>query len=64
MGDADSAPSRMDKEEREGAFYVWIHKEPNSILDRQQADIVARFYGVRSDGNVPRKHDPHDDFLD
>jgi uncharacterized protein YyaL (SSP411 family) len=62
--DADSYASKSDDEKREGAFYVWTRKELDSLLTPQQADIAARFYNIRSHGNVPRDHDPHDDFLD
>ena len=61
---ADSAPSRAEPEKREGAFYVWTLKTLKTVLGPRVADIVARFYNVKADGNVSREHDPHDDFLD
>lgn len=61
--DADSAPSTTDIEKREGAFYVWTQKELNSVLEGDKPDVVARFYGVKADGNISREHDPHDEFL-
>jgi len=48
---------------KEGAFYVWTLKELQSILGDQSAAIVARHFGVKSDGNVPTKHDVNDEFL-
>jgi uncharacterized protein YyaL (SSP411 family) len=48
---------------KEGAFYVWTLKELQSILGDQSAAIVARHFGVKSDGNVPTQHDVNDEFL-
>ena len=62
--DADSAPSHADSEKREGAFYVWTLKTLRTVLGPKAAEIFAMFYNVMADGNVPREHDLHDDFLD
>lgn len=48
---------------KEGAFYVWTLKELQSILGEHSAAIVARHFGVKSDGNVPHQHDVNDEFL-
>ena len=61
--DADSYPSNNDTEKREGAFYVWTLKEFHTVLGPRDGDILARFYGVRPDGNVARQNDPHNEFI-
>ena len=61
--DADSYPSRLDTEKREGAYYVWSMKEFVNVLGEHDADVCARFYGVTADGNVERENDPHDEFI-
>ena len=61
--DADSPASHSDSEQREGAFYVWTSDELTSVLGAQDASVVARFYGVRPEGNVPQEHDHHDELL-
>ena len=61
--DADSYPTRSDREKREGAYYVFTLKDFRTILDKRSADVCARFYGVTSDGNVSRENDPHDEFI-
>lgn len=62
--DADSLPSRSTGEQKhEGAFYTWTYREFVSILGPQDAYICARHWGVSEDGNIPRAHDPADEFL-
>jgi len=61
--DADSYPTPIDNEKREGAYYVWTLKDFRSILHNRSADVCARFYGVTADGNVSRENDPHDEFI-
>lgn len=61
--DADSYASKSDTEKREGAYYVWSLKDFNEILGEKDADICAQFYGVEAEGNVARRNDPHDDFI-
>ena len=61
--DADSYPTHMDTEKREGAYYVWTLKEFKSVLGDGDADICARFYGVTANGNVAKDNDPHDEFI-
>ena len=61
--DADSYPSKSDKEKREGAYYVWTLKEFKEVLGDRDGDICARFYGVTADGNVDSANDPHDEFI-
>lgn len=54
----------MDKEKREGAFYVWTLKEFQTILGDRDADILARYYNVKDEGNVSPEHDAHDELID
>jgi uncharacterized protein YyaL (SSP411 family) len=56
--DADSAPSASDKEHKEGAFYVWSHSEFYKALnDKDLANMLAKYWDVRLNGNVSAKHD-------
>lgn len=69
--DADSRPNiplpaDMDglvHEKKEGSFYIWTHKRLQQILGNHDANIVARHFGVKPDGNVPVEHDLHDEFV-
>ena len=61
--DADSHSSHTDPEKHEGAYYVWTLKQFKSILGNRDGNICARFYGVRSHGNVAPENDPHDEFI-
>ena len=63
--DADSLPSKLDTEKREGAYYLWTLKELGTALggDARAAAICARFYGVSADGNIAPENDPHDELL-
>jgi len=61
--DADSLYRSADKEKREGAFYVWTLKEFQTVLGDRDADILARFYGVKDEGNVSPEHDAHDELI-
>ncbi|KAF3921469.1 hypothetical protein ABW21_db0206573 [Orbilia brochopaga] len=60
---ADSYARKGDTEKREGAFYVWNRKEFTKILGEQDADICAKYWDVRTDGNVDPSKDIHDEFL-
>ncbi|KAI5240763.1 hypothetical protein E4T43_05846 [Aureobasidium subglaciale] len=56
--DADSAPSASEKEHKEGAFYVWSHSEFYKALgDEKLANILAKYWNVKPNGNVSPKHD-------
>jgi uncharacterized protein YyaL (SSP411 family) len=56
--DADSAPSASEKEHKEGAFYVWSHSEFFEALnDDKLAEILAKYWNVKPNGNVSHKHD-------
>jgi uncharacterized protein YyaL (SSP411 family) len=48
---------------KEGAFYVWTEKELQTVLGDGDARVLARHFGIKPDGNVPAKHDLHDEFL-
>lgn len=63
---ADSHSKRGDKDMREGAYYTWTRREFESVLeqvDKNISPIVAAYFGVHEDGNVPEDHDPNDDFI-
>lgn len=61
--DADSLYRPNDKEKREGAFYVWTLKELQDILGEGNAEIVAKYYNVKDEGNVAPEHDAHDELI-
>lgn len=61
--DADSLYRPNDKEKREGAFYVWTLKEFRDILGERDAEILARYYNVKDEGNVAPEHDAHDELI-
>ncbi|MDO8675440.1 MAG: thioredoxin domain-containing protein [Candidatus Omnitrophota bacterium] len=46
---------------KEGAFYVWTHKEIIEILGPKEADAFCAWYGVKPDGNAA--FDPHGEFV-
>ena len=61
--DADSVPPSQvgtaDAEPTEGAFYLWSSNELKALLG-EDADLVARRYGIEEGGNAP--HDPMGEF--
>ncbi|KAF1832004.1 hypothetical protein BDW02DRAFT_571491 [Decorospora gaudefroyi] len=61
--DADSLYRPNDADKREGAFYVWTLKEFQYILGDRDAEILARYYNVRDEGNVAPEHDAHDELI-
>ncbi|KAJ8115685.1 hypothetical protein OPT61_g2717 [Boeremia exigua] len=61
--DADSLYRPSDKEKREGAFYVWTLNEFQDILGERDAEILARYYNVKDEGNVAPEHDAHDELI-
>ncbi|KAF2688958.1 hypothetical protein K458DRAFT_414628 [Lentithecium fluviatile CBS 122367] len=61
--DADSLYRPADKEKREGAFYVWTLREFRTMLGDRDADILARYYGVKDEGNVSPEYDAHDELI-
>lgn len=64
--DADSLARASDQEKREGAHYVWTHKEIALVIGNAHhaAEICSAFWGVREDGNVAPEQDMHDEFMD
>lgn len=60
---ASTANGVSGNDSQEGAFYIWTLKELQSILGDHSAAILARHFGVKSDGNIPKEHDPNDEFL-
>jgi uncharacterized protein YyaL (SSP411 family) len=61
--DADSLYRPNDAEKREGAFYVWTLTEFQHILGDRDAEILARYYNVKDEGNVAPEHDAHDELI-
>jgi uncharacterized protein YyaL (SSP411 family) len=57
--DADSLPAADSREKTEGAFYVWRDGELKGILSADEYAAVARWFGVRAEGNVAEESDPH-----
>ncbi|KAK3055027.1 hypothetical protein LTR09_004187 [Extremus antarcticus] len=55
--DADSLPTAIDKEKREGAYYVWTMDELKAILTEQESRICAKYWDVRPKGNIDRRAD-------
>lgn len=62
--DADSLYRPHDTEKREGAYYVWTHREFESLLGNESASILGAFFNVSPHGNVEKENDPHDEFID
>lgn len=54
---------------REGAYYLWTRREFDTVVgpgtsDGQHASAVAAaHWNVLQHGNIPRHHDPHDEFM-
>ncbi|XP_065591569.1 spermatogenesis-associated protein 20 isoform X1 [Cyrtonyx montezumae] len=66
--DADSYPTAACSEKREGAFCVWAAEELRALLPdpvegaaegTTLADVFMYHYGVKEDGNVNPRKDPH-----
>ncbi|OXB76992.1 UNVERIFIED_CONTAM: hypothetical protein H355_014814 [Colinus virginianus] len=66
--DADSYPTSTCSEKREGAFCVWTAEELRALLPdpvegaaegTTLADVFMHHYGVKEDGNVSPRKDPH-----
>ncbi|RUS18274.1 Six-hairpin glycosidase-like protein, partial [Endogone sp. FLAS-F59071] len=58
--DADSLLTSDSVHKVEGAYYVWTKKEIEDVLrSPRDVDIFCHHYGVRAEGNVEKRHDPH-----
>lgn len=55
--DADSYPTPNDKHKSEGAFYVWTMDEFKGVLSEQEAEICAKYWDVKPDGNIDQRFD-------
>lgn len=55
--DADSAPSTVEQEKKEGAFYVWDYDELDALLEKDELLICARYWNIQPSGNVDSQHD-------
>jgi hypothetical protein len=60
--DADSPVGAINNRpyNKEGAFYVWTHKEIIEIFGPKEGDAFCAWYGVKPDGNTA--FDPHGEF--
>ncbi len=58
--DADSGTA--DGGHAEGAFYVWTMDELVAALSAEDAQLVARHFGVQPNGNVAAQRDPQGEF--
>ncbi len=47
-----------DSEGVEGKFYLWTADELRRALGEQDADLIARAFGVKADGNFTNPHTP------
>ncbi|MDD4932443.1 MAG: thioredoxin domain-containing protein [Methylacidiphilaceae bacterium] len=59
--DADSLPPEGGPA-REGAFYLWTHRELEEVLEPEELAFAAQLWGVRPEGNIPADADPHQEF--
>ncbi|XP_063995004.1 spermatogenesis-associated protein 20 isoform X1 [Diachasmimorpha longicaudata] len=65
--DADSLPSANARQKKEGAFYVWSAEEIDQLLDKniknetRLSDIYIYHYGVKKNGNLEKRQDPHNE---
>lgn len=63
---ADSNYRKGHAQMRQGAYYVWTRREFEQAVgesDSQASAVAAAHWNVLSNGNVDRKHDRHDDFI-
>jgi len=51
--DADSPSGRGQKENSEGAFYVWTAEEIKAALGKSTAAVIDFLYGIEAKGSVP-----------
>jgi len=56
--DADSLPTPVASEKKEGAFYVWTDSEIDAVLSSDESLVFRRSYGVEKAGNVRADSDP------
>jgi hypothetical protein len=61
--DADSIIEHGKPEHAEGVFYVWTKAEIERVLDKEEASLFNRFYGVDAEGNAPKGSDPQGEFV-
>ena len=66
---ADSFYRKGDRHMREGAYYLWTRREFDAVVDgdslhgQQSGALAAAHWNVLQHGNVPREHDPQDEFM-
>ncbi|RUS82796.1 hypothetical protein EGW08_009460 [Elysia chlorotica] len=67
--DADSFPSEISTEKKEGAFCVWEFQELQQLLVEKVTstsavsmfEVFSHYYGVKEAGNVDPMQDPHEE---
>lgn len=55
--DADSLPTALDKEKREGAYYVWTKDELKGVLADDELEVCCKYWDVKRDGNIDMRYD-------
>ena len=66
---ADSFYRKGDRHMREGAYYLWTRREFDTVVggdtssEQHASSVAAAHWNVQEHGNIPRHHDPHDEFL-
>ena len=48
-----------DSEGREGAFFLWTAGEVQSIIGREDADLLCQYYGISEEGNFEKHNILH-----
>ena len=61
--DADSLPTAIDKEKREGAYYVWTMDELKGVLTEKEVDVCAKYWKVQKDGNIDQRFDAQGELI-
>ena len=61
--DADSLPTAIDQHKREGAYYVWTMDEFERILTPEEVNVCAKYWDVRAQGNIDRRHDAQGELI-
>jgi len=58
----DASSERADKPgvHAEGAYYLWRAKELEALLNRDEWELVKKYYDIRDDGNI--ESDPRGEF--
>lgn len=55
--DADSLATAIDKEKREGAYYVWTLDEMKGVLTDTELEVCTKYWNVQQEGNIDERFD-------